>query len=174
MAIAAGESYVSHYIHRYRFYDEFPYGLYAFKACGKIPASGRKTFSVHDIRCIWIFCILPASLCTFQDHSSCGCTDSWRLRFFYGGICIPSKKRRASCKNHPGNVPYSICSRRYLPGTGSRKNHDSKNISAFYGRDLRRSLHADVRGKFHPVRKKKHLSGNPEISGKNTAVLRLF
>lgn len=92
MAIAAGESYVSHYIHRYRFYDEFPYGLYAFKACGKIPASGRKTFSVHDIRCIWIFCILPASLCTFQDHSSCGCTDPWRLRFFYGGICIPAKK----------------------------------------------------------------------------------
>ena len=96
------------------------------------------------------------------------------LRFFYGGIYISSKKRRASCKNHPGNVPYSICSRRYLPGTGSRKNHDSKNISAFYGRDLRRSLHADVRGKFHSVRKKKHLSGNPEISGKNTAVLRLF
>ena len=36
---AVGESYVSEYIHRYRFYDEFPYGLHAFKTCGKISAS---------------------------------------------------------------------------------------------------------------------------------------
>ena len=106
--------------------------------------------------------------------SSCGCTDPWRLRFFYGGICIPAKKRRASCKNHPVYVSHCICSRWYLPGTGNRKNHDSKNISAFYGRDLRRSLYLDLCGRFHPTGKKKYLSGNPEISGKSTAVIRLF
>ena len=36
---AVGEAYVSEDVHRYRFYDEFPYGLHAFKTCGKISAS---------------------------------------------------------------------------------------------------------------------------------------
>ena len=97
-------------------------------------------------------------------HGSCA--------FFMAGFAFRLKKRAASCKDHPGNVSYSLCGRRYLSGSGNRKDHDCKNLSAFSGRDIRRILHTDLCGRCLPAWKKKHLSGDPDISGKTTAVIR--
>ena len=63
---------------------------------------------------------------------------------------------------------------RDLSGAGNRRNHDRKNFSAFSGRNLWQSLHTDLCGRNFPAVPEKYLSGNPDISGEKTTVLRLF
>ena len=172
--MAAGEFYVSDHIHRYRFSDEFPDGLHASQTCGKVSASWRKPIPVSGICCAGSWFFLSASLYACPDCFSGGCSDSWKLCFFYGSFCVSAEEGLPAGKNNSGDVSYRFCGGRDLSGAGNRRNHDRKNFSAFSGRNLWQSLHTDLCGRNFPAVPEKYLSGNPDISGEKTTVLRLF
>ena len=103
-----GKLYVSEDIHRYRFYDEFPYGLHALRLVGKfLHLDGKRRRCVISaafgsfvsclLVCVPFKIIFPAAVLI---HGGCA--------FFMASFAFRLKKRRPSCKNHSGSVFHSF------------------------------------------------------------------
>ena len=81
-----------------------------------------------------------------------GCSDSWKLCFFYGSFCVSAEEGLPAGKNNSGDVSYRFCGGRDLSGAGNRRNHDSEELFCFFWQGpMVQSLHTDLCGRNFPA-----------------------